>query len=54
MVIFSVLEVKKSLLDLVEALEIDPEVAMWPVLDGWMEAFTNDSEIREHRIPECI
>ena len=27
---------------------------MWPVLGGWMKAFTNASEIREHGIPECI
>jgi hypothetical protein len=34
MVIFPVFEIKKSLLDLVEAFEIDSEIAMSPVLGG--------------------
>jgi hypothetical protein len=34
MVIFPVFEMKKSLLDLVEAFEIDSKIAMWSVLDG--------------------
>lgn len=34
MVIFPVFEIKKSLLDLIEAFEIDSKIAMWPVLGG--------------------
>jgi hypothetical protein len=53
MVIFPAFEVKKWLLDLVEAFELDSEVPVWRVSFGWMEALTNDSEICEDGTAQC-